>query len=604
MFVIATAGHVDHGKSTLVRALTGMEPDRWAEERRRGMTIDLGFAWTTLDNEHMTAFVDVPGHQRFVSNMLAGVGPVTAVLFVVAADEGWRRQSAEHLAALQALDVRHGVLAVTRCDLADPGPAIEQAHERLRDTGLAGMPAVAVSAASGHGLAALRTALRELTRALPAPRTGPARLWVDRSFTVRGSGTVVTGTLGSGTMAVGDELVLEPAGRPVRIRGLQSLKTKVERAKAVSRLAVNLRGLGANEVRRGYALVQPGAFTRVTTMDVRLIRQADRLPTHLVLHIGSAAVPVRLRKLGPHAARLALTTALPLHVGERGLLRDPGAQHIVAGIVVLDTMPPQLHARGDARRRAKQLTGMSDRPDAVADIARRGAVRREALVTAGVLAYETEVPADVVAVGEWLVAPTLWKTWVSALSAAVDEWAAANPLSPGLAPEAAAGRAGIPDLRLIGALMADAGLVLGSGAMRRKDAKIRFPEPVRRALDEIRARLREDPFAAPSAEELARYRLSRQHLAAAVNAGLLCRIAPDVYLLPDAPTEAARRLAGIDQPFTVSQARIAWGTSRRVAVPLLEYLDNQGATRRTGNTHRLLTFRTVAGPSLPEPQYH
>lgn len=604
MFVIATAGHVDHGKSTLVRALTGMEPDRWAEERRRGMTIDLGFAWTTLDNEHMTAFVDVPGHQRFVSNMLAGVGPVTAVLFVVAADEGWRRQSAEHLAALQALDVRHGVLAVTRCDLADPGPAIEQAHERLRDTGLAGMPAVAVSAASGHGLAALRTALRELTRALPAPRTGPARLWVDRSFTVRGSGTVVTGTLGSGTMAVGDELVLEPAGRPVRIRGLQSLKTKVERAKAVSRLAVNLRGLGANEVRRGYALVQPGAFTRVTTMDVRLIRQADRLPTHLVLHIGSAAVPVRLRKLGPHAARLALTTALPLHVGERGLLRDPGAQHIVAGIVVLDTMPPQLHARGDARRRATQLTGMSDRPDAVADIARRGAVRREALVTAGVLAYETEVPADVVAVGEWLVAPTLWKTWVSALSAAVDEWAAANPLSPGLAPEAAAGRAGIPDLRLIGALMADAGLVLGSGAMRRKDAKIRFPEPVRRALDEIRARLREDPFAAPSAEELARHRLSRQHLAAAVNAGLLCRIASDVYLLPDAPTEAARRLAGIDQPFTVSQARIAWGTSRRVAVPLLEYLDNQGATRRTGNTHRLLTFRTVAGPSLPEPQYH
>ncbi|WP_027659544.1 selenocysteine-specific translation elongation factor [Salinispora fenicalii] len=589
MFVIATAGHVDHGKSTLVRALTGMEPDRWAEERRRGMTIDLGFAWTTLDNEHMTAFVDVPGHQRFVSNMLAGVGPVTAVLFVVAADEGWRQQSAEHLAALQALDVCHGVLAVTRCDLADPKPTIAQARERLRDTGLAGMPAVAVSAASGHGLDALRTALRELTRALPAPRPGPSRLWVDRSFTVRGSGTVVTGTLGSGTMAVGDELVLEPAGRPVRIRGLQSLKTKVERAKAVSRLAVNLRGLGANEVRRGYALVQPGAFTRVTTMDVRLIRQADRIPTHLVLHTGSAAVPVRLRKLGSHAARLTLTTALPLHMGERGLLRDPGAQHIVAGVVVLDTFPARLNARGDAKRRAHQLTRMNDQPDVASEITRRGAVRRDALVTAGVLAREAGTPLDAIAAGEWLVDPTVWKTWVSALSAAVDEWTAANPLSPGLAPEAAARRVSIADPRLIEALITDAGLVLDSGGVRRKDAKTHFPAPVRRAIDEIHARLREDPFAAPSAEELTRHRLSRQHLAAAVNAGLLCRLAPDVYLLPDAPAEAARRLASIEQPFTVSQARTAWGTSRRVALPLLEHLDKQGATRRVNNTHRVIS---------------
>ncbi|MFV2128339.1 selenocysteine-specific translation elongation factor [Micromonospora sp. LOL_013] len=592
MFVIATAGHVDHGKSTLVRALTGMEPDRWAEERRRGMTIDLGFAWTTLDSEHMTAFVDVPGHQRFMSNMLAGVGPVTAVLFVVAADEGWRRQSEEHLAALRALDVRHGVLAVTRCDLADPGRATAQARERLRDTGLAGMPTVAVSAVSGHGIEALRAELRELTRTLPPPQPGPARLWVDRSFTVRGSGTVVTGTLRSGTMAVGDQLVLEPAGRTVHIRGLQSLKTKVERAEAVSRLAVNLRGLGAGDVRRGHALVRPRAFAQVTTMDVRLVRHADRLPSHLVLHVGSAAVPVRLRRLGPHAARLHLTTALPLHTGERGLLRDPGAQHIVAGIVVLDTMPPQLHARGDARRRATQLLCMNDLPDVVAEISRRGAVRREALVTAGVLAQEAAEPQEVVAAGEWLVDPTLWKIWVSALTTAVDEWMAANPLSPGLAPQAAASKAGIADPRLIGALTAAAGLVLDSGGVHRKDTGIRFPEPVRRALDEIRARLRADPFAAPSAEELARHRLSRQHLAAAVNAGLLCRVANDVYLLPDAPAEAVRRLAGIDQPFTVSQARVAWDTSRRVAVPLLEHLDNQGATRRMGTTHRVVRRQT------------
>ncbi|MDI6103387.1 selenocysteine-specific translation elongation factor [Actinoplanes sp. NEAU-A12] len=588
MFVIATAGHVDHGKSTLVRALTGMEPDRWAEERRRGMTIDLGFAWTTLDDEHMTAFVDVPGHQRFVSNMLAGAGPVTAVMFVVAADEGWRRQSAEHLAALHALDVRHGVLVITRCDLADPGPAIEQAREQLDGTGLAGMPVVAVSAVTGQGLGALRDTLRDFTRTLPAPRPGPARLWVDRSFSVRGSGTVVTGTLASGTVAVGDELLLQPSGRAVQVRGLQSLKTDVDRADAVARLAVNLRGLSAGEVRRGQALVEPGAFAPVATMDVRLIRSADDLPAQLTLHIGSAAVPVRVRMLGPAAARLTLATPLPLHAGERGLLRDPGAQQIVAGFVVLDTMPPRLHARGDARRRATRLSAMSDRPTVLDEVSRRGAVRREHLVTAGVMSRLGAAPDSVITAGEWLVDPVVWKEWAAALRRAVDEWAVSNPLSPGLPPEAAARRAGISDPRLIGALTAEAGLVLDSGGIRGRETGIRFPEPVRRALDEVRAGLREDPFGAPGAEDFARLGLSRQHLAAAVTAGVLYRVADGVYLLPGAIAEAIRRLIALEQPFTVSQAREAWGTSRRVAVPLLEHLDQQGATRRLDTARRVV----------------
>jgi selenocysteine-specific elongation factor len=588
VFVIATAGHVDHGKSALVRALTGMEPDRWAEEQRRGMTIDLGFAWTSLDGEEMTAFVDVPGHQRFVTNMLAGVGPVTAVMFVVAADEGWRQQSSEHLAALHALDVRHGVLVVTRCDLADPGPAIAQARERLAGTGLAGIPEVAVSAVTGQGISALRDSLRELTRTLPAPGDGPARLWVDRSFSVRGSGTVVTGTLASGTVTVGDELLLQPSGRTVQVRGLQSLKTAVGRAAAVARLAVNLRGLSAADVRRGHALVEPGGFAPVGVMDVRLVRPADALPSQLTLHIGSAAVPVRVRPLGPSAARLTLATPLPLHVGERGLLRDPGVQQVVAGIVVLDTMPPQLHARGDARRRATTLSAMSDRLTVSDEVRRRGAVQREALVTAGVTSRTAATPGDVITAGEWLVDPVVWRQWAAALRRAVHEWAAANPLSPGLAPEAAARRAGIGDARLVGALTAEAGLVLDSGGLRSRETGVRFPAAVQRSLDDVRARLRDTPFAAPGAGDLAGHGLSRQHLAAAVTAGLLCRIADGVYLLPDAPDEAVRRLAALEQPFTVSQARAVWDTSRRVAVPLLEHLDRLGATRRLDTARRVI----------------
>jgi len=214
--VIATAGHVDHGKSTLVRALTGMEPDRWEAERRRGMTIDLGFAWLTLPSGERLAFVDVPGHERFVPNMLAGVGPVPAVMFVVAADEGWMPQSAEHLAAVDALGIGRGLLVVTRADLADPGPALREAAARIRGSSLGQVDGLAVSGVTGQGMPELRAALAALAGRLPAADPGaPVRLWADRAFSIRGSGTVVTGTLPAGTIAAGDELHAAPSMRPV-----------------------------------------------------------------------------------------------------------------------------------------------------------------------------------------------------------------------------------------------------------------------------------------------------------------------------------------------------------------------------------------------------
>ncbi|MCI4066561.1 GTP-binding protein [Micromonospora sp. R77] len=295
MWVVATAGHVDHGKSTLVRALTGMEPDRWAEERRRGMTIDLGFAWTTLPSGGTIAFVDVPGHERFVPNMLAGVGPVPAAMVVVAADEGWMPQSGEHLAALHALGVSYGLLVVTRADLADPGPALAQAWPRLAATSLGAVEAVAVSRATGAGLPQLRDALDRLVARLPDPAHDvPVRLWVDRSFTIRGSGTVVTGTLGGGRLAVGDQLELADTGEPVRVRGLHSLGTAHQRVDAVARVAVNLRGVSRDRVARGDALLTPGRFRRTDLLDVRLAGDpAADLPATLTLHVGSAAVPAR-----------------------------------------------------------------------------------------------------------------------------------------------------------------------------------------------------------------------------------------------------------------------------------------------------------------------
>src|SRR3712207_1476154 len=193
MDVIATAGHVDHGKSTLVRALTGMEPDRWEEERRRGLTIDLGFAWTTLPSGRRLAVVDVPGHERFVGNMLAGVGSAPAALVVVAADDGWSAQTAEHVAVLDALGVRHALLAVTKADLADPAPVLAVVTERLRATSMGAVPGVAVSARTGTGMPEFTAALERLLAGLPAPDgDAPVRLWIDRAFSIKGAGTVVT----------------------------------------------------------------------------------------------------------------------------------------------------------------------------------------------------------------------------------------------------------------------------------------------------------------------------------------------------------------------------------------------------------------------------
>ena len=359
MQVIATAGHVDHGKSALVRALTGMEPDRWAEERRRGLTIDLGFAWMSLPGGERLAFVDVPGHERFVPNMLAGVGPVPAVLFVVAADGGWMPQSAEHLAAVDAVGIRHGLLAVTRSDLADPRPATRQAVQKIAATSLGTVEAVAVSSVTGAGLAELRAALARLAASLPVPDpAAPVRLWVDRSFSIRGSGTVVTGTLPAGTVRTGQELLLAPSMRPARIRGIESLNEPVASVRGVARVALNLRGLPADIPARGMALVEAGRWTMTKLADVRLsLPRRLRLPPDMTLHLGSARTPARVRLLGDTtAARLTFRDPLPLHVGDRVLLRDPGSAGVmILGATVLDVAPPARRLRwlaGPGRARA------------------------------------------------------------------------------------------------------------------------------------------------------------------------------------------------------------------------------------------------------------
>ena len=581
MHVVATAGHVDHGKSTLVRALTGMEPDRWAEERRRGMTIDLGYAWTDLPSGQTVAFVDVPGHERFVGNMLAGVGSVPAVLFVVAADEGWMPQSAEHLDALHALGVAHGLLAVTRSDRAEPGPARGRALAEIAATSLGPIEAVAVSGVTGAGLDDLRAALDRLLARLPAPDpAAPVRLWVDRAFTVRGSGTVVTGTLPAGTVAVGDEVELVPGSRRVVVRAVQSLGQACARVAGTARVAANLRGVGLAEVRRGSALLTPDSWLQTAAVDVRLHRPATRLPGELTLHLGSAAVPARVRPLGTEIARLLLARPLPLRIGDRGLLRDPGQRQVVAGLTVLDVCPPPLARRGAAAAREADLSTVDGVPDGVVELRRRGLAR------VGQLRAMGAAPPYPPVAGDWVADPARWAGLRRALYDAVLAHSAAQPLEHGLPVEAARSRLGLPDPRLVTAL-ATAPLTVRDGRVT-LDRPPALPAGVREAVQVVRDELAAAPFAAPEANRLAELGLGPRELAAAVRVGALTRLADGVYLRPDAPALAARLLATLPEPFTLSAARQALGTSRRVAVPLLELLDARGATERLPDSRRRL----------------
>jgi selenocysteine-specific elongation factor len=610
MQVIATAGHVDHGKSALLRALTGMEPDRWAEERRRGMTIDLGFAWLRLPSGESLAFVDVPGHAKFVPNMLAGVGPVPAVLFVVAADGGWMPQSAEHLAAIDALGISRGILAVTRSDLADPGPSMRQALGIIGRSSLGQVRAVAVSAVTGAGLPELTGELATLASGLPAPDPGAAvRLWVDRAFTITGSGTVVTGTLPAGTLHRGDELLLTPSLRPLRIRGLQTLGEPVAQIAGVARVALNLRGIEAGDLARGMALVRAGQWTLTTLIDVRITRPTSgggtewsSPPPGVTVHAGSARTPARIRMLagpgagtggGPVLARLTLRDPLPLQVGERVLLRDPGAAARgvhggdgdgwpgLAGATVLDVVPPPLRRRGAAAASAAELASWPDRP-AAAQILRRHKLLSTAALTGMGL---TDLPEPVVP--GWLADPAHLAALARQLARVVAAHAAGKPLAPGMPVDAVCAALGLPDRRLVPALL--------TAPLRMRDGLIsadpgtaadELPAQVAAAVAAIMADLKASPFSAPDAARLAELGLDRKAVAAAARRGALLRISDQVVLGAGADVRAAQVLADLPQPFTAAQAREALGTTRRTLIPLLEYLDRAGLTRRLPDDRR------------------
>ena len=569
MHVVATAGHVDHGKSSLVLALTGTDPDRFEEEKRRGLTIDLGFAHAVLPSGAGISFIDVPGHVKFLKNMLAGVGAVDACLFVVAATEGWKPQSEEHLRILELVGVQRGVIALTKTDLIDDDD-LELARLLLADqvagTFLEDAPVVATAATLGRGMEELRAALDDLVTKTPtaADRKRP-RLWVDRVFAAKGSGTVVTGTLAGGSVSIGDQVLVGPRSLEARVRAIQSLGSAHEHIGPGNRVALNLNGVEHHDIVRGDAVVPPGRWHSTQTFDARLEvlaavdHQVSRRGAY-VAYIGSGEFPVRMRVLGSEGidpgtsglVRLRTTSTLPLLPGDRFVLRESGRSETVGGGEILDVSPVLMASKASPDRSIDRV------------IAERGWVDIDQLA----LLTGEQRPATV---GRWIGAPGRLESMLADVRERVES----------------AGTLGLDvaslDERERDALPLDEALEVVSGRVR--VAAVVDPLANHPFVGALAGSL----FTPPGAEGV-----DRAELRALIQRGLVLEH-DGVWFHPDvvaaATTVAKSLLAANPDGFTVAQFRDEVGATRKHALPLVALLDQRGITRRR-NDYR------IAGPRL------
>lgn len=630
MRVIATAGHVDHGKSALVKALSGIDPDRLAEEQKRGLTIDLGFAWIELEGEPI-GIIDVPGHIDFIKNMLAGVGSVDAALFVVAADEGVMPQTREHLAILDLLAVPTGVVALTKADAVDDPDWLDlvemDVHDLLAGTCLADAPIVRVSAHKGTGLADLRHALRHALTALPPRRDrNRPRLPIDRVFTLSGFGTVVTGTLSDGHFAVGDSVEILPDGPSGRIRGLQSHKQSIDVAQPGSRVAMNLSGISTDEIRRGQVVCKPNTLraTRLLDVSFRLLKDAPAPLTHNLavdFFCGAAETPAHVRVLGveeviPGAEgwlQLRLDEPVLVAAGDRYILRRPSPSATLGGGVVLNPHPRRRYRRFDPDVIARFETLARGAPDEIL----LQTLERDPLLTPDALVGRSGLGAEpaqaalaelrqsgaVAALDGLLLTQSALDALSLSLTALLTDYHRAYPLKRGMPRGEVRSRLRLPaqgrsldlPVRAFNQLVqqvVDAGQIAGDDQLLwRADFRITFSERQRRAVDQTLARFAASPYAPPTAAEtLALLGEDEALLDALIEQDQLRRLQGNVLFRgQDADTmfTQIRQFIATEGSISLAQARDLFNTSRKYVQAVLEEMDAQRMTRREGDVRVL-----------------
>jgi len=631
-FILATAGHVDHGKSALVKALTGTDPDRLPEEKARGITIDLGYAHLELPtspsslnkgqsgSDHPSSFsvgiIDVPGHEDFVRNMIAGVGSIDLALMVVAANEGWRPQTEEHLQILSYLDVKRLVIALTKSDIEQIDNVADRVRERLGEASFANAPIVSTSIRTGAGLEDLKRALAHEFAALPAPRDiGKARLFVDRAFSLHGIGTVVTGTLIDGSLRVGDMVFVQPKNISARIRSLQSHGRDIDLVHPGTRTALNLPDLQVGtDVKRG-DVITTLQFEPSSTLDVKLTRSSRfqrtapmKSGTSAYVHHGTTRVLAKMiftetnsLVAGESAvAQLRLDAPLLAFTGDRLIIRDASEQHTVAGGLVFNL--------ADVRTNQQRalLASRAVAPDDVAlavwtEIARGNLTEPSRLLDRSrfsaieiATALERLAQHGEIFLADKVCAKMLvWRELRERAAGFIDTAHKKHPEQRGLELNELRAEMKSIEPAAFDALIADLcrnGFARAGSTIARASHRASLPPGLKPAADKIRETLAAKPFDPPGRKEFAKDRQQQQALRFLVEQGDIIEISEEIVLPRESVDQMRTILSNFistNGPSTASQLRERLGTSRRVIIPFLEYLDHAGVTQRTGDLRRL-----------------
>ncbi len=632
MRVIGTAGHVDHGKSTLVKALTGIEPDRLKEEQQRAMTIDLGFAWLKLASGEDVGIVDVPGHQDFIKNMLAGVGGIDAALFVIAADEGVMPQTREHLAILDLLEIPRGIIVITKSDTIEDEDWLElvqaDVSETVAGTVLADAPMIPVSALSGQGLDELRRTLDSvLSEAPPRTNRGRPRLPVDRVFSISGFGTVVTGTLLDGQLEAGQDVEILPKSIVSRIRGLQFHKKSVDIAQPGARTAVNLTGVNANDVSRGDVLTTPGWLEPSQLIDVHLKLLSDapkelRHNQQVEIFTGSTEVSGFTRLLGARQiepgqtgwVQLRLQHRIPVIKGDHFIIRQPSPSITIGGGVVVDPLPRRRHKRFRTELIDRLETLLAGTPEDIllAELDQKGPLMTRAIIGESSLPtdiatsalsnlieqndvfslLEVSLPDNLAQSKVLMISQVGWATLIGQIKMALGDYHSRFPL-----------RLGMPRSELKSQLkletrvfnetvqraQLDEALDATETSVRLISHQVEFSVEQQKAIFNVLTRFEKNPYSTPSPKELIDT-LGDDVFLALLESKQIIRLSKDVLLLSNTYNEFVAWLKEYlreQSTINVAQVRDVFKTSRKYALALLEYTDEQRITKRVGDNRVL-----------------
>ena len=611
MFVLGTAGHIDHGKSVLVRALTGIDPDRLREEKERGMTIDLGFAWLKLPDGQEIGIVDVPGHERLIKNMLAGVGGIDLALLIIDAGEGVMPQTREHLAILDMLGIERGIAVLTKKDLVDDewlGLVREEVARLLAPTTLSQSPLVAVSALTGEGLAELTSTIGKLLDSTPSRKDiGRPRLPIDRVFTITGSGTVVTGTLIDGSLNVGQEMEIVPAGLRSRIRGLQTHKACVDTTAPGSRVGVNLVGVAAAELQRGDVLTIPGWLSPTTMLSVRLcllpyLHRPLLHNTTVNFHTGSAQATARVHLLEKEVlkpgetgwAQLSLSKPVALVKGDRFIIRSPEAT--LGGGEVLEP-----HTRRYRRLRPAVIENLKRRAQGTTEELIIAILETQKPLKMANLSTQSDLPANelapavaslieqgrVIGIGrgesKLLLTTTGWEHLAGQVTTVLKDYHRRLPTRPGMPRAELSSRLkmGAHHPAILKRLLDDGTVIEDGGAIRLPTHRVQLTQVQQAQIDTFLKSLAESPYTPPSSlipeADLLNLLVARHQV---------IKVSEEVVFSLQAYNEMVARItAHLKEAggVTVAEVRDMFKTSRKYALALLEYLDGEKITRRLGD---------------------